>query len=287
VVNPAVAPIAGFVVFRAIGLPLPSMSLLVPCLSFTWFSYSKDAQKTIGKLVAATARCTIIFFSASVLNPLDPNSPLVVLIDSESYTNFLMTHFFCLPTSHHLAEMPSGGPVKTVHGTNSFDDMWKIIEDAPQTSVLFKGALNATTQTHLRDFFMSQQKRRFPAVKYDDRYSSFHSMPFLGNRSKKRIPDIIHGKQASARDWYLNFVPLGQGKLHEQIAAPPGSIMDTSFVSHGSMARITTAVHGNWPGDTVSMQVEGRKVWMILDPEHLHTIASHVVAVPEVGVVGG
>lgn len=275
-----VGPILVFAVCRFNDLPSQNAPLLVVTTVCVWVSYfllvTDQQPKTLSRVATRAAKCTLWSLTALVLNPLDPNSPLVCVMDRPEFTHFLLRHFSFHPTTHSLPELPSGGAVR-IATVSTFEQMWSIIEQSPRSSILFKGLLNESTLTTLLGGFRRSTKAVFKPPRLN-RNSSYFSSGISRNSLNKQttVKEIVDGTMPNH---HIGFVPLGHRRdlLNTNTNAPSAhpqkdkktrkAINDISFAAYGQSATITTPNHGHWATDSVSLQVAGRKIWLLQDPD--------------------
>jgi len=230
------------------------------------------------RIATLASKCTLLSLGATVMNPLDPNSPLVCAIGQPQYTKFLLRNFFFRPPTHTLPDMPSGGPVRTERSVHSLEQMWSIIGQSPRSSILFKGMLNESTLTVLHNKFTSAKgRKKFPAKSFGSGDRSYFSTGETRKRKTASVKEIADG---TVRSHYLGFLPLGFGQKVLDLRSRR-AINDISFASNGETGTITTPNHGHWPTDSVSFQVAGKKIWLLQDPDDLHFVGSQLVATKE------
>lgn len=155
------------------------------------------------------------------------------------------------------------------------DDVFKVInEKYPFTSVLFKDFLNADQVSYALNKFKEETwGKEYRVMNYshlEDKmaYGGLFQYgidpDFVSPTSLTPIDGIWNGTLKNA---YGSFVPISsENKLHRIFNFTSNSVVrDTSFFSWNTRKAVTTAIHANWPADTIAIQLAGRKQWVLMD----------------------
>lgn len=216
---------------------------------------------------------------------LDVSCPLIELFPASWQQSLVNHHVQYVPTESKSfgAEVEKLPHVVIMHGVETEESVREAIRTYPYTTVLFKGYLNESLTAHVLKKFQNitagknyslMQGKRTPQQRVGGMFSAplhtdgngFEELVRRGHG--KLVESTLDGiYDGSMKDTYGLFVPVGEGSMHELINWTANkTVPDTSFFGWFSQRTVTTPLHANWLANTLSLQLAGRKDWIMVDP---------------------
>lgn len=216
---------------------------------------------------------------------LDVSCPLTPLLPL--FLQRQLVEFHVQPVALHEKSISAGvenlTAVTTLHGHYSEQEVLKLVKDNPYSSVLIKSFLTKDVAEDLMYKFKSITANKNysllnDSANVDDRLGGIFSSglhvngdPWADFNSGRRrlvqsdLSGILNG---SAKDVYGAFVPIGERSMQNLVnwTSRKFAPVAPSFFGFFTKRFVTTPIHGHWPADTLTLQLAGRKQYILIDP---------------------
>lgn len=275
---------------------LPQIAAFIPLHQHLTYTQSDVIQLIWTGLIVFVSNvvCQLLF---------NGNSPFTLFLPDRVQQWFANYHYpYCTQGKQYFDPDVEFELVKTVHKCNTEDEILSVIKEFPYTPVLFK---NVYSQLKIEDFTKQFKEvtagKEFPC--FDLRplkgFGSFHTTgKDMTDEQWKQNFKHVHANNMMDDVWdnkipdiYFTFVPVWEGKLGDILGFTSRfSLADTSFIGNMSREAMTTALHSNWASDTLSIQLNGYKKWLIASPFEMKELLmkqnkGHTYASPKGGVL--
>lgn len=239
-------------------------------------SYTPSSLK--GKLLCCTLLWLPMWPFVDVSCPLTPFFPSVL---QRMLVDF---HVQPVPEAQKTlsADLDHFAPVTILHGNYSEQDVLEVIRVHPYSTVLIKKFADKDVTAELLKKFQDisgsneytlindshAEHQRLGGLFASGLYADGNPWDDFNSGRRRLVNGDLHGIwNGSAKNTYGAFVPVGQGSMHDLINWTSRKFTpDTSFFGWFSKKFVSTPLHANWPADTISLQLAGRKQWVIVDP---------------------